>query len=569
MMLNHLHIANFAIVPELSLDIREGFTAITGETGAGKSILVDALGLLLGDRSDATWVRTGANRAELTAEFSVEANTAARNWLEESDLSASDGCLLRRTISNKGRSRAFINGTPVTLAQIQSLGQLLVEIHGQNEHLRLTKSNEQFRLLDGCGSYQEAIETVMAAFSKWKRVAEELETLQQDSSISAADLEFLNFQLNELQQHDLAADSIHKLQLEHDRLAAGDNLLEALTSALEYLDPEHANSGRGMSANLNTKLLQLQAFTGLDEDISNASQMLQEAAVNCDEATVSLRAARDRVDLDPARFEQVTNTLSQLNDLARKHRVRMDEISPIRDRLLKRIERAGSSEKRQAELEAEVAICLENYRKAANRLHKKRAQHAGDLSIQVMDLMTELGMAGGSFELAVLHLPQTAPSSRGDDSLQINISANPGSTPGPLQKIASGGELSRISLAIKVAARDGSEALTQVFDEVDAGIGGETANAVGKLLKRLSLDGQVLCVTHLAQVAVCAGHQLQVTKATGEGSTQVDTSLLDSTKRIDEIARMLSGRISEQSRAHALELLDAAGNGEGNPAFNS
>lgn len=556
-MLNHLHIQNFAIVPTLDLDIQSGFTAITGETGAGKSILVDALGLLLGERSDAAWVRPGAERAELTAEFSVENNREARIWLEQSDLSSDDVCLLRRTINSNGRSRAYINGSPVTLSQIQALGELLVEIHGQNEHMRLTSTAEQFKLLDGSGDYPQELARVKSAFSDWQRVGRELDALEKDVSVSASELDFLNFQLEELQQFDLSADSLHELQTEHDRLAAGGSLLDALSFSIELLDPESAENHAGINSELNTALSHLQKFSELDKDISSACELLREATVNCNEAVNSLNAARERVDLNPARLEAVSETLGQLHSLARKHHVRMDELEGVMQAMATRIELAGSSEQRRSQLQADLEKCLAQYRDAARNLHEKRQKHALELSRRVTAMMAELGMAGGTFELVVALHPQARPAARGDDELQINISANPGLPPGPLSKIASGGELSRISLAIKVAASGGSEAVTQIFDEVDAGIGGETANAVGKLMKRLAGNGQALCVTHLAQVAVCATHQLQVRKATGKDSTAVDTTLLDKTNRVDEIARMLSGKISEQSRAHALELLNS------------
>ena len=555
-MLNHLHIQNFAIVPSLDLDIQAGFTAITGETGAGKSILVDALGLLLGDRSDAAWVRSGAERAELAAEFSVSNNQEARKWLEESDLSVGDSCLLRRTISNNGRSRAYINGSAVTVAQIQTLGQLLVEIHGQNEHLRLTKIPEQFRLLDSSGSYSSEIALLEGAFAQWQRVTRELNELETTVSVSPGELELLNYQLAELQQHDLSTDSLNALQTEHDRLAAGGSLLDALTLSIELLDPESSIDHQGINSNLNTTLAHMQKFASLDANISEACGMLNEAVVNCGEAVNSLRAARDRVDLNPARYEAVSDTLTQLNDLARKHHVRIEELETVMHTLATRIDGASSSEQRRSQLQEELQDRLGIYRNAAKKLHTKRYQHAGKLSKRVTELMAELGMAGGTFELTVALDPQAKPAVRGDDQVQIRISANPGLPPGPLSKIASGGELSRISLAIKVAARGESESITQIFDEVDAGIGGETANAVGRLMKRLSGNGQALCVTHLAQVAVCATHQLQVRKATETDSTLVDTLLLDENSRVDEIARMLSGKISEQSRAHALELLN-------------
>jgi DNA repair protein RecN (Recombination protein N) len=296
------------------------------------------------------------------------------------------------------------------------------------------------------------------------------------------DLEFLNFQLAELQQHDLGADSISALQTEHDRLAAGDSLLDALTASIELLEPESAASESGINSDINVSLNRIQEFTSLDKDIKAASQMLQEAAVNCDEAINSLRAARDRVDLSPARFARAASTLAQLHELSRKHRVRMEDLETVMDKLSARIERASGSELRRGELQAAIEASLSNYRQAAKSLHQKRRQQAAKLSKRVMSLMSELGMAGGVFELEVSFKPESGPSLRGDDNVQIKISANPGTPPGPLGKIASGGELSRISLAIKVAAASGNEAVTQIFDEVDAGIGGETANA-GRFVK--------------------------------------------------------------------------------------
>ena len=547
-------------MPALDLEIGDGFTAITGETGAGKSILVDALGLLLGERSDATWVRAGAERAELTAEFSLDDNFEARQWLLKFELSVDDTCLLRRSINANGRSRAFINGTPVTVAQLQSLGQLLVEIHGQNEHLRLTKASEQFKLLDRSGNHSAGLKQVESAYHQWKELTEELHNLNQETAISASDLNFLNYQLDELQQHDLSADSINSLQNEHDRLAAGDSLLDALSSSIESLEPESAIADPGINSDINTSLGRLQDFISLDNDIGAACELLQEASVNCNEALNSLRTARDRVDMNPARFESIASTLSQFNDLARKHRVPMDGLQTVMDALSKRINRASNSEQRRIELQTAIKTSLDRYRTAAVNLHKKRKKQANAFSIRIVKLMAELGMVSSKFEFEITLQPDRLPSSRGDDEVQIRISTNPGSPPGPLSKIASGGELSRISLAIKVATATGNETVTQIFDEVDAGIGGETANTVGGLLQRLAGGGQALCVTHLAQVAVCATHQLRVSKASGEVSTMVDTNLLERDDRVDEIARMLSGNISDQSRAHAAELLSAANN---------
>jgi DNA repair protein RecN (Recombination protein N) len=562
-MLTHLQIRNFAIVPTLSLDIRDGFTAITGETGAGKSILVDALGLLLGERSDASWVRAGAERAELTAEFSVAGNEAARAWLQDADLSAGNDCLLRRTINAAGGSRAYINGSAVTLAQIQALGDLLVEIHGQNEHLKLNRKSEQFRLLDNSGDYAGELGRVKRSYADWHEVDAAIRNLENDTLVPAAELELLEFQLHELQQLDLDADAINRLQTEHDRLAAGGDLLQTLGRAIEILEPESALDAAGVNSQLHGTLDELQGFAPLDGNIADACQMLREAAVNCAEALSALRTAHGRLELDPDRLEALAATLGRLHDLARKHRVPMDGLLKVRDMIAARIERAGTSVQHRQALEAKLESMLAEYRTAAGALHHCRSRHAAAVSKRVAELMAELGMAGGSFELAVTHRPQAAPSPRGDDDVEIRLSANPGIPAGPLNKIASGGELSRISLAIKVATATTGDAITQIFDEVDAGIGGDTAIAVGRLIKRLSTrrgagHGQALCVTHLAQVAVCAKHQLLVRKTARDDGVIVETRLLNAADRVDEIARMLSGTISAQSRAHAAELLAAA-----------
>jgi DNA repair protein RecN (Recombination protein N) len=562
-MLSHLQIRNFAIIPGLSLDVRDGFTAITGETGAGKSILVDALGLLLGERSDASWVRAGEERAELTAEFSVADNADARAWLEEADLSAGGECLLRRTIGANGRSRAYVNGTSVTLAQLQALGDLLVEIHGQNEHLKLKQKAEQFALLDGSGDYGNLVADVRAAYTDWRAVSRDIQALEREALVPAGDVELLEFQLAELTQHELEANAVDALQTEHDRLAAGGDLLEALNSAIEVLEPESAADAGGVNSGLHESLDDLRRYAKLDGDIGDACQMLEEAAVNCQEAVNALRAARDQLDLDPERLERVTAKLGQLHDLARKHRVPMKELIEVRAALATRIERLGDAGRYRRELEQELDRRLASYRETAAKLSVQRKEHAAAVSARVLELMAELGMAGGAFEWAVTHVPQASPSPRGDNDMEINLSANPGTPAGPLNKIASGGELSRISLAIKVATASPGDAVTQIFDEVDAGIGGDTANAVGRLIRHLSLKrgpdkGQALCVTHLAQVAVCATHQLRVLKKTGDDSVAVETRLLNAADRVDEIARMLSGKVSKQSRAHAAELLAAA-----------
>jgi DNA repair protein RecN (Recombination protein N) len=554
-MLTHLNISDFAIIPALELDFDGGFTAITGETGAGKSILVDALGLLLGDRADSQWVRAGASKAELSAEFSLAGNPEAAEWLSESELSEAGACLLRRVIAASGRSRAFINGTPVTLAQLQSLGDLLVELHGQNEHLLLTRRDEQFRLLDEHGGYATELDAVSNAWSEFQQAEHALADLKSEAPASANDLDFLRFQVKELQETALAAGAVEELEINHERLARAGSLLESVEHSVSTLeDDEH-----GAGSLLHSLIQQLEEWRSLDADIAEAEKMLREAAINCDEALSSLQRARDRINLDPGRLQQLSQQLGSLHDLARKHGVRAEELEQVRDRLTARLKRVQGLDAQRAELETRRDLALAGYRIAARVLSDCRHTRSLSLSARVTGLMAELGMPGGVFELRLEHHESSAPSRRGDNRLELLVSANAGVPPGPIRQIASGGELSRISLAIKLAASNAGATRSQVFDEVDAGIGGETANTVGALLQRLAGDAQVLCVTHLAQVAVCAAAHHQVIKASSGDGTQVSIRALDRKSRVDEIARMLGGRISDQSRAHAEELLKAAG----------
>jgi DNA repair protein RecN (Recombination protein N) len=552
-MLSHLFVRDFAIIPSLELDFQPGFTVITGETGAGKSILVDALGLLLGKRSDSSWVRQGSAKAELTAEFTLEDNPAATKWLLDAGLDSDDHCLLRRSIADSGRSRAWINGSPVTVQQLSHLGNLLVEIHGQNEHVQLTSPARQFVLLDGSGKYLKELDKTQTAFNHWQQLQSEYDELEQQSGLAPAEMDYLGFQLGELEANSIPATAVAKLEQEHRKLAQGGALVDALDFSAASLNEDD----KGILSMIHHILSRMHSFNGLDPAIDEACAMLKEAAVNCEEASNRLGQARDRTDLSPERLAAVTLQLGVLADLARKHQVPMEELEQVKERLAARVAGAENFEHLQNEMQQKCDGALSDYRSAAALLSKKRTHHASTLSAAVSELMAGLGMPGGIMEIRILHDANSRPSGSGDDTIEILVSTNPGTSPAPLAKIASGGELSRISLAIKVASSTQLNK-TQVFDEVDAGIGGDTANAVGILLQKLSQDSQALCVTHLAQVAVCAGHQVQVRKEAMENSTAVDTHILGRDERVDEIARMLGGRISAQSREHAREMLSAA-----------
>ncbi len=565
-MLSLLQIRNFAIIDDLEIELENGFTAITGETGAGKSILVDALGLLLGSRADSTAIRAGCDKAELSAEFRLSKGSLALRWLQEAALEQDHDCLLRRVITANGRSRAWINGTAVTLAQMQELGELLVEIHGQNEHIRLTRSAEAFELLDGKGEYGAELAAVDEAFNIRQATAQELEQLSSEAPLSAAELDLLRFQAEELEAAVISADAWRELEKEHRLLARGSDVVARLQACLDVLQSDEGASGSQLQALANRLAPDAEA----DRDIADAHKALAEAAINCEEARQSLESALSRIDLSTDRLAQLDEQISRLLTLARKHRSEPQDLGNVLDKLQHRIERAAGLETQRRALQQKLAQQTDAYRKAARALHHKRRDAASSLSAAVTDLMQILGMEGGVFELEVSLQPEREPSRRGDDRLEMRVSANPGMPLGPLRKLASGGELSRISLAIKVAGKvaahagksteesGDSIAATQVFDEVDAGIGGDTANAVGRLLQAVAARGQALCVTHLAQVAVCADQQIRVVKSADANLTRVETSLLDESERVDEIARMLGGKLSEQSRAHASELLSSA-----------
>jgi DNA repair protein RecN (Recombination protein N) len=552
-MLRFLQIRDFAIVDALELELDPGFTCISGETGAGKSILVDALGLLCGNRADSGAVRSGAERAELSAAFDLADVSPALDWLRETELDDGRDCLLRRTLTAGGRSRAWINGTAVTLGQLAELGERLVEIHGQNEHLRLVRSAEQFRLLDEGGDHAAELQRTRECFFHWQALDGEKQDLLRATPLDAAEADLVRYQVEELEETMLPAADFRALENEHRMLARGGDVVAALEQALAMLQADDAGS-----AGLSRAATLLERHGELDAEIDSAARLLGEAVIHCDEAASSIQAALSRMDLSPERLAELEARIGRQYDLARKHRVGPEQLDQVLERLSERLERSASIEKRLARIDGELETALLAYRDAAAELHARRAERAKTLSDAVTALMQDLGMAGGRFELTARHDRSQPPSARGDTRLGIEVSANSGMQPGPLGRVASGGELSRISLAVKIAASARAPAATQVFDEVDAGVGGRTASAVGSLLRKLAGDGQALCVTHLAQVAVFADHQLCVAKVDDGVHTRVRTDRLAPEARVDEVARMLGGQVSERSRAHATELLKEA-----------
>ncbi len=550
--LRHLQIHNFAIVDELELEIQSGMTALTGETGAGKSILIDALGLVLGDRADTQAIRAGAQRAEITAEFDLAGLDGVTAWLADNDFDADGDCILRRVVSSDGRSKGYINGRSAPVATLRELGEQLVDIHGQHEHQSLLRRDAQRALLDHFGEHSEQVTAVRQAHADWQAAQERLTRLGGDPAERSARLDLLRYQVQELDTLALAEGELDALEAEHRRLANAGDLIQAGQRSLARLYDDDT-SAHGL---LSQVAADLERIGEHDARLQSASEMVANALIQCDEAVTSVRDYVEAAELDPARLEQVEQRLSAIHDLARKHRVEPSELPALVERLRGELDELEHADERAADAEREIAEREQAYREAAAALHAARAAAAERLGTQVTEAMQGLGMAGGSFEVAVEPRTDDRFSAHGLDQIEFRVTANPGQPPAPLRRIASGGELSRISLAIQMIGSRRAGVPTQIFDEVDAGIGGAVAATVGDHLRELGEYYQVLCVTHLAQVAARGHHHLQVAKAAQTDQTQTQVAPLDEGDRVEEIARMLGGReITDQSRAHAREML--------------
>jgi len=554
-MLTRIAIRNFAIIDTLELELGAGMTALTGETGAGKSILLDALGLVLGDRADAQAVRSGAKRAEISAEFDLTGQQAVRDWLADNELDDEDDCLVRRTVGTDGRSRGYINGRPAPMATLRQLGEQLVDIHGQHEHQSLLHRDAQRALLDHFGGLSGELDAVAQRFDAWVEAHERRQRLVGDPDERAERMDRLRYQVQELESLAVSPDEPDELAAEHRRLANAGELIGAAQRALGALyDDEVSAHGR-----LSAAAADIERLRELDDEVASIEEMVSQALIQCDEAASAVRAHIEHTDMDPQRLETVEQRLTAIHDLARKHRVEPRELPDRTDALKSELDELEHADERAAELERELGELERSYRDAAERLNQARLAAAERLGEQVTAAMQDLGMAGGRFEVRVTQRDEPNPNRHGLDEVEFRVTANPGQPPAPLRRVASGGELSRISLAIQMIGSVEAGIPTQIFDEVDAGIGGRVAAVVGDHLRRLGARHQVLCVTHLPQVAASAHHHVQVSKATAADSTTTELRPLDSAERVDEIARMLGGRhITEQSRAHARELLGAA-----------
>ena len=550
-MLQSLSIRDFAVVGRVDLPIAAGMTVITGETGAGKSILVDALSLIAGLRADSGAVRSGAERTEISAEFALHSLPAVRDWLQQQELDEDTGCLLRRVVRADGGSRAFINGRAATLPQMRELAGMLLEIHGQHEHQALLSRAHQLDLLDQYAQESALRCGVRAHAERWRALGNGIDELRRNSRDGSDLVDFLRHALAELEQADPTAERLRELETEHKRLAHAGELIEGLARLEESLGGDEG----GVDRALGHAGHELSRLLGYDAALGEAASLVESASVQVDEALGLIRRRREAIDIDPERLGELERDLGRLHALARKHRVGLHDLDGVREELKQRLAAAEGAGERLAQLQAEQAAALTDYQRSARQLGERRRSAAAHLGAEVTRLMQELGMGGGRFECA-LESHTGDPRPDGDEEVEFLVTANPGMPPRPLRKVASGGELARISLAIKVATIALDDTPVLVFDEVDSGIGGAVAEIVGRKLRELGQRRQVLCVTHLPQVAACAHQHLRVSKASSGAVTESSVTLLDTAARAEELARMLGGvDITAATRAAATDLL--------------
>jgi len=555
-MLTHIVVKHFAIVDYLELSLDAGMTVLTGETGAGKSILIDALGLALGDRADSDVVRHGCSRAEINASFSIDDHNDAQAWLKEHDLDDDDNCIIRRTIPKDGRSKGYINGTPVPMQLLRELGEKLIDIHGQHEHQSLMRPGMQRQMLDEFGEHQPLLQELQTIYQQWRDASDELAALTAAASERASRIDFLEFQVTELSTLNPQDDEFTSLEAEHKRLANLQTLQQSAHSILASLSEAEQGSAEQL---LSQAASTLQPLVDVDDKLDSIATTLNDALANVEDAGRELRHYLDSLESDPSRFDEVEQRLSALIDVARKHHTEPDKLPELFETLQTELQSLQHSDTQLQHLQSAIDDASKQYRKVARQLSSKRKTTSTRLAKQVTDAMQELGMQGGIFEVALGGIDDGAFSPAGMERIEFMVSANPGQPLKPLNKVASGGELSRISLAIQVASAHTSYIPTLIFDEVDVGIGGGVAEIVGQQLKMVGHSRQVMCVTHLAQVASQAQQHLHVSKSHENDSTATSIQQLDEPEREQEIARMLGGvEITPQTLAHAKEMLDNA-----------
>lgn len=553
-MLTHLHIQNFTLVEQLDIELHDGLTAITGETGAGKSMLLDALGLTLGERTDASKVKHGADRAEVNASFDISQLEFAKKWLQDNDLGEGDECILRRIITSEGRSRAYINGQTVTLQQLKNLGEKLIDIHSQHEHQSLLSNSTHRRLLDDSASAQKLYEAVKVQFNDWKETADSLALAQSEGAEMNARFQLLRYQVDELDQLNVEAEEVERLESEQNALANVDKTQTHCQNIIDICSSE----GVGLRDRITQALHLLQDLPEKAQPLCEVEQLLQNAAINIEEAQNDIEYFANNCEQDPERLHWINERLNSIYEIARKHHVAPEALHEQHQSLAAELNQMVSGDDYVEQLRSELSEKLSAYQTSASKLSEQRKKAAKKLSKAVNGKLNQLAMERAQLTIA-LHDTSDAPNRHGNEKVEFLISTNPGQAPQALSKVASGGELSRISLAIQVVTTETSTTPTLIFDEVDVGIGGTTGDVVGLMLSELGANGQIFCITHLAQVASKAHHHLRAEKHLKKKEAFSTLTTVEGDEKVIEIARMMGGMIdSKQSIEHARQMLETA-----------
>ncbi len=546
-MLRTLHVRDFVIVDQATIDFETGFTVFSGETGAGKSILIDALSLVLGARGDAKAIREGCSRTEVSAHFSCEQHI--QSWLSERDFDVSEELILRRLIDQQGRNRSYINGSAATLTQLRELGELLVDIHGQHAHQSLMNPQSQYDLLDSQGGHLTLARQLAQAWQQWSQARKAVEQASQSAEQGKREQERLEWQINELSSLNLRQGEWDQLQQEHTRLSHAQALIDGSALALNALDGEDTS----VQQLLGKASHEMNALLRHDPGLKAIVDALESAQIAVTEAASDLNSYLSDMDLDPERLAQAEERVSAIFGAARKLKVEPEALPSLLESWQEQLAQLQQSFDLEA-LQAKAQQAEQHYQDLSSKLSAARRKTSVQLGKQVSQAMQSMAMQGGRFEVA---LTPCAPQVHGVEQVEFLVAGHEGVTPRPLAKVASGGELARISLALSVIASQAARVPTLIFDEVDTGVGGAVAEVVGRLLQELGARHQVLCVTHLPQVAACGNHHLKVEKTTEQGQTFSSIHPLTQDERVDEIARMLGGlEITPTTREHAREMLE-------------
>jgi len=552
-MISHLSVRHLAVVDDIELSFQQGMTSLTGETGAGKSILVDALGLVLGDRADSKMIRHGQDRAEIAASFDTQNNAPLKQWLVEQQLDDDAQCHLRRTITKDGRSRAYINGRTVALSQLREISERSIDIHGQHAHQSLVRPETQRLLLDTVAKNKPLLDELAQAHTLWQSLQQQLTVLQQQSSDQSARLDLLQYQVQELEPLDLSDDSVQQLLADQQHLSHASQLIHSAESAVYQLFDQEQGAAYSIISGV---VAYLEKQQDLEPQFKNIVETLNSSIIQLDESGIELRHYLDHTESDPGRLDDIESRLTTLHTIARKHQVEIEALpahyQSLCDELTALTNLGGDNDKLQQQLSEQEAVC----RTLCKKISLQRNKTALPLAKKITASIQELAIPNGTIEFVINPMANDHFNETGSDQIQILVSTNPGQEAGELGKVASGGELARISLAIQVVTAGTRSVPTLVFDEVDVGIGGGIAEIVGQHLRQLGSTQQVICITHLPQVAAQAHQQLQVNKQHSAESTYIDVVELSTEQRVEEIARMLGGvNLTEKTRLHAEEML--------------